>query len=234
MRLRWASFRPETSLIAYMLRLGLPASIEQSTRALGLLAMTFLVASFGTVTVAAYGIGIRILSFVIIPSLGLSMATSTLVGQNIGARRLMRARAIARLSALVAMVSLTTAGIGIFIFARPLVAAFVPDAHATINEGALFVHMTALTFGLIGVQQALSGAFRGAGNTQAAMLIALLSLWVFRLPLAWLLSHYTDLAQTGLWLAFPFATLISALAAIVWFSRGGVSYKHYHPASAPS
>jgi len=75
----------DVALFKKMFRLGLPASIEQSTRALGMTVMTFLVASFGTLTLAAYGIGSRILSFVIIPALGFSMATSTLVGQNIGA-----------------------------------------------------------------------------------------------------------------------------------------------------
>lgn len=224
-RLRRRAFRPDTALMGELIRLGLPASVEQSTRAVGMLIMTFLMAGFGTVTLAAYGVGIRILSFVIIPALGLSMATSALVGQNIGAQQLERARAIARLSALLTLGVLTAVGAVIFVFARPLVTAFVPGAGATIAEGALFVRFTAFTFGLIGVQQVLTGAFRGAGNTQAAMLIALVSLWLFRLPLAWVLSRYTGLEQTGLWLAFPVGNVLSTLIAMVWFVRGGVSYR---------
>ncbi len=69
--------------------------------------MTFLVASFGTITLASYGIGVRILSFIIIPTLGLSMATSTLVGQNIGAGKTERAEKIVKLSLLVGFVALT-------------------------------------------------------------------------------------------------------------------------------
>ena len=85
--LRRARFAFDWPLMQQIVRLGLPASIEQSTRALGLTVMTFLVATFGTSTIASYGIGTRILSFVIIPAMGLSMATSTLVAQNIGARQ---------------------------------------------------------------------------------------------------------------------------------------------------
>ncbi len=65
----------------------MPASISQSTRSLGMAMMIFIVAGFGTTVTAAYGIGGRILSFIIIPALGLSAATSTLVGQSIGAKK---------------------------------------------------------------------------------------------------------------------------------------------------
>src|SRR5690606_38705474 len=59
-------------LIKRMFTLGLPVSVDQSMRALGLTVLSFIVASFGTITVAAYGIGGRVLSFVIIPAFGLS------------------------------------------------------------------------------------------------------------------------------------------------------------------
>lgn len=226
LQLQRQAFRPDPPLMGELIRLGLPASVEQSTRAMGLLAMTFLVAAFGTVTLAAYGIGMRILSFVFIPALGLSMATSALVGQNIGAQRLERARAIARLSALLAFAVLTAVGVLVYLFARPLVAAFVPGAALTIAQGTQFIHVIAFTFGLIGAQLVLTGAFRGAGNTLAAMLIALLSLWAFRLPLAWVLSRHTRLAQLGLWLSFPLGSLLSTGAALAWFARGAVSYRH--------
>ena len=57
--------------------------------------MSFLVASFGTLTTAAYGVGPTVLQVVMIPAMGLSMAVSTLVGQNIGAGNIQRASRIA-------------------------------------------------------------------------------------------------------------------------------------------
>ncbi len=80
-----SDLKPDVFLIKKMFKLDFPASIEQATRVLGMTVMTFLVTTFGTLTAAAYRIGSRILSFVIIPAMGLSMATSTLVGQNMGA-----------------------------------------------------------------------------------------------------------------------------------------------------
>lgn len=219
-RLRWRGFRPDLRLMKHLITLGIPASIEQSTRALGLTVMIVLVTNFGTVTTAAYGIGTRILSFVIIPALGLSMATSTLVGQNIGAGQQARAGHIVRLASVTGFIVLTGVGVVMFFTANFWASVFIPDDHAVIVESAEFIRIMALTFGFIGIQQVLNGAFRGAGNTLAAMLLAVLSLWVLRFPLAYILSTHTILEQTGLWWAFPLSNIIAAVVAVLWFARG--------------
>lgn len=215
---------PDFALIWRLLKLGLPAAVEQSTRALGLMVMTVLVAGFGTVALAAYGIGTRMLSFVIIPALGLSQATSALIGQNIGAGRIDRAERTAWLSTAIAFVVLTGFGVLGFVFADTLVAVFVPNSPEVIKSGALFVRITALTYGLIGAQIVLTGAFRGSGNTLIAMAIALVSVWVLRFPAAWLLSERTALGEVGIWVAYPVQNVIAAVIAVIWFARG--SWKH--------
>src|SRR5690606_29854982 len=164
-QLKLNQLKPDHHLLWRLFALGGPTAVEQSTRALGMMLMTTLVAGFGTVTLAAYGIGTRIFSFVIIPALGLSQAASALVGQNIGAGKTERAEKTAYASAAIAFVSLTAVGILCFFFADPLVTIFVPDAHKVIEEGALFVRITALTFGLMGAQIVIAGAFRGPGDT---------------------------------------------------------------------
>ena len=80
---RAVDFIPDVAHVKRAFFLGFPASVEMSARALGLMVMTFLVTSFGTTTLAAYGVGSNILQVVIIPAMGLSMAVSALAGQNI-------------------------------------------------------------------------------------------------------------------------------------------------------
>lgn len=92
-------FKPDFAFIKRSFLLGFPASIEMSGRALGLTVMTFLIASFGTLAVASYGVGSTLLQFVMIFCMGLSMAISILVGQNIGAGNIARASETARLGA---------------------------------------------------------------------------------------------------------------------------------------
>ena len=204
---------PDVATLWRLFKLGAPSAVEQSTRALGLMLMTILVAGFGTHTLAAYGIGTRMLSFVIIPALGLSQATSALVGQNIGAGRADRAERTAWLSALIAFVVLSAIGVIAFFLATPIVRLFVPDSPAVIAQGSLFVEITAFSYGLIGAQQVITGAFRGSGNTVVAMMIALVSLWMLQFPLAWLLSTRAGLGATGIWIAYPVQNAVTAAIA---------------------
>jgi putative MATE family efflux protein len=219
--LKLRDFAPDWQLMQQVVRLGLPASLEQSTRALGLTVMTFLVATFGTTTIASYGIGTRILSFIIIPAMGLSMATSTLVAQNIGAGNTNRAGRIAWLSSGVAFAVLELVGLLCFLFATPLIRFFVPNAADVIAGGTRFLRLMALSFGFIGLQQTLSGAFRGSGNTLNTMILAMVSLWVFQFPTAYVLSKHTPLGAVGLWWAFPIANVSIACVAALWFLQGG-------------
>lgn len=219
-QLHLSDLKPDFPLIKKMFIIGFPASIEQSTRALGMTVMTFLVASFGTLTLAAYGIGIRILSFVIIPTLGLSMATSTLVGQNIGAGKTDRAEKIVKLSSLIGFVSLTVVGAITFVFAKQIVTVFIPGETATIDASSYFIRIMAFTFGFIGIQMSINGAFRGSGSTMISMLLSIISLWVLRFPLAFILSSYTSLQEVGIWIAFPAANIIATVITVVWFRKG--------------
>lgn len=217
---RRRDFRPDLSFFKRAFLLGFPASIEQTARALGLTVMTFLVASFGTVTVAAYGIGFNVLSFVIIPAMGLSMATSSLVGQNIGAGQVDRAESIAKLSAAISFGSLTAMGLVVSAAAPHIVTFFVPSDADVIEAGNRFLKIVAPSFGFIGLQLALSGVFRASGNMLATMTLALVSQWVLQFPIAYILSHHTPLEAEGLWWAFPVSNVAISLITIAWFLKG--------------
>lgn len=213
-------FKPDITFIKKAFLLGFPASVEQSARALGLTVMTFLITSFGTVAVAAYGVGSNILQFVIIPALGFSMAISALVGQNIGAQNIERASRIARLGAIISFSLLTGIGVVAWVCAPYLIAFFVPNDPEIIRIGAQFVRIISLTFGFIGLQMALTGVFRAAGNMVLTMMLAIISQWVFQFPLAYILSKHTMLGLAGLWWAFPVSNVLIALITIALYMKG--------------
>ncbi len=137
-----------------------------------------------------------------------------------GAGKKGRAREITKKGAIMAFLLLTFAGIIIFIFAKPLAALFIPGDIAVIEGSALFVRITALTFGFVGMQQVLNGAFRGWGNTFIPMILAIFALWVLRFPLAYILSKHTALAANGVWWAFPVANVVAGVAAVLWYRSG--------------
>lgn len=216
----WRDFVPDLPYVARAFRLGVPASIEQSARALGLTVLTFLIASFGTVTMASYGVGSTVLQVVMIPAMGLSMAVAALVGQNIGAGNVDRAAAIARLGTWIGFGVLTGLGVLAFAFAPYLVAFFVPHDQAVIAEGAVYLRVMALSWGLVGVQFSLNGVLRAAGNMVMTMLLTLTSVWVLQFPLAWVLSEKTALHQRGIWWAFPVSNVLMAAITAGVYARG--------------
>jgi putative MATE family efflux protein len=220
-QLSWRGFRPDPVYIKRAFFLGLPGSIELATRGLGPMLLSFLVASFGTVTLAGYGVGSNILQFVTIPAWGMSQAVSTLVSQNMGARNLTRASRVTYLGAGAGFVVLSLVGLLAYVLAPALVAFFVPRAPDVIAEGARFIRIMCLAWGGIGVQLCVLSAFRASGNMLAAMVIALVSQFMLQFPLAYILSKHTSLQADGIWWSFPITTIVVALVSLCWFAQGG-------------
>ena len=219
-QIHFSSMELKMDTVKKIVNMGLPASVEQATRALGMTMMLVLVTGFGSEIVAAYGIGARILSFIIVPAIGLGIATTSLVGQNIGAVKIKRAEKVANLSSRVAFFGLTAFGILMFLFAEALVTFFIPDEPQVIQDGALFIKIMAPSFGFLGIQQVLNGVYNGAGFTKASMFISILSLWIVRFPLAYYLSQETSLSFEGIWWAFPISNFIAAVVAFSYYRTG--------------
>ena len=226
-KIRLVYMRWDFKWVKNLFSLGLPASLDQSSRAAAMAAMVMLVTSFDSQIVASYGVGARILSLVVVPALGLSIATTSLVGQNIGAGRLDRAERVGNIGMLIAAFGLSFLGIILFFLAEPLTRFFVPDDPEVIEVGSKFIKIMAPTFGLLGIQQVLNGVFNGAGLTKVSMLISVIVLWMARFPVAFMLSNNTSLSYEGIWWAFPISNAIAATIAYVYYKRG--SWKKIQP-----
>jgi putative MATE family efflux protein len=213
------SIKPDLKILKKIVKIGIPASLEQSSRAIGFTALTFLAATFSTAVVASFGIGMRIISFVIIPAFGLSMATSTLVGQNIGAKKIDRAQKSATLSIVISFVSLTAVGILLFFFASNVAAFFVPGDTIVIGMSTVFIKIMALSFGILGIQLVLNGVFRGAGMTTVPMILSIISLWIIQFPVALVLSK-TSLTHSALWWSFPISIVLTGIITYIWYATG--------------
>lgn len=218
--IHWRDFAPDFVFVKRAFLLGYPASIEQSARGLGMTAMMFLVTSFGTVATAGFGVGANVFNAAVIPAMGLALATSTLVGQNIGAGNVRRAEEVARLAMILTFAILTAFGLVCVLVAPAIVAFFVPEDRAVIAEGAVLIRIAAWSTGFIGLQFATLAVLRAAGEMIPAMTIGLISQWLLQLPLAYFLSRHTSLGANGLWWSMPAANVAAALLAAAWFAKG--------------
>jgi putative MATE family efflux protein len=207
-------YAPDKVVIKTLIKLGFPVSVEQISRSVGIFAMLFLVTGFGTMALASYGIGSRILSFIIIPAFGLGMATSTLVGQNLGAQKPDRVKKTIRLSLYIAFGVMSILGLLIYMFASSVAHFFIPNEPETIKQSAVFIRYIAVSFGFMGILIVLVGAFRGAGKTKLSMLLTIFSVWIIRFPLAYILSEFTEMKEIGIWISYPTTNIVTALVGL--------------------
>lgn len=199
-------------------KLGLPSSLEMSSRSLGMFLMMIVVSSFGTVVVAAYGIGIKILSFVIIPAMGFSISTSTLVGNNLGAKQYLRTEEIVKTGMKIGFWTLTILAVIIFISAQNIASFFIPNEFAVIAETTTFIRMISLTFGSIGIQMVIIGTLKAAGQTTTSMFLAIIytvSLFILSYLFAYLLSF----GSLGIWITYPVANIFALLFALYFYKQ---------------
>lgn len=220
LHLKLSQFRPDWQHIRRATGLGLPASIEQAIRTFSSLLLMSLAASFGTVGLAAYGVGTRPLFFWFTPTIGLSIATAAVVGQNIGAGLIERASAAARLSAMLGFVSMTVIGLAHLPFVPAIMTALAPGAPAVAASATAFGYIYFPFLGIGAVSQALLGAFRGAGSTRQSMTIAIATQWVFQMPCAYFLALATPLGLHGIWWCYTFANVAATILCILWYLYG--------------
>lgn len=208
---------PDLSFARDLLRIGIPASIEGTGRALSINLLIVIVALFSTEVVAAYGIGTRIFSVVFLPAIALSQGVETMTGQNVGADEHDRAARTNHFASRAMFLILTVVGVGVWLAAGPIVAVFTDDA-AVVEAGATFLRYVAPTYGFFGIMYAYTGGFRGTGRTLVAAAISIAMLGGIRIPVAWFASR--PFGAEGIWLAFVVSNVAGAVLAYLWFRRG--------------
>lgn len=220
LHLRAPHFRPDFAHIRLALNLGLPASVEQATRTFSSLLLMALAASFGTIGLASYGVGTRLLFFWFTPMVGLGIATATVVGQNIGAGLAERAEQAARISAWLGFAVLTLVGLAHLPFVPMIMNALAPGETEVVENASRFAYVYLPFLGLNAVTQVLLGTFRGAGSTRQSMSLSLIQQWLFQLPIAWGLALGTPLGLLGIWLCYPIGSAVSVALGLLWFRFG--------------
>ncbi|WP_136717694.1 MATE family efflux transporter [Halorientalis salina] len=216
-RIRISEMVPDFDYLGRLLRIGVPASVENTGRALSVNLLLFIVGTFSTTVVAAFGVGIRVFSLIFMPAIAVDRGVETMTGQNIGAGKPDRAAATNHFAAKVTFLILAALGAVIFVIAPQIMAVFTNDA-GVIEEGARFLRWVAPTFGFMGVLRAYTGGLRGAGKTLTAAAIAILMFGVIRLPVAWVASQ--RFGPDGIWFSFAVSNVAAAAIAFGWFQRG--------------
>lgn len=232
-QLHVGDLRPDPEILRQLFSVGYPATLDGWARSLAAVVMAALVAPFGTAPIAAYGIGVRLMSTSWTISGAIGQAAATGVGQNLGARMPERAAEVNWKGTGGTMSILFVIGGLVWIFPEVAMRIFIADPEV-IAEGVVFLKIVALTWSFFGGLMVVQGSFRGAGNTKIAMALSLLSRWVFRVPLAVVLAFgwtvtvpvvgvtvsAMGLGVEGLWWSYAVGAVGSFVVGVLWFLRG--------------
>jgi Na+-driven multidrug efflux pump len=188
------------SVTAEVFMVSLPAMGERFIMNLAILTYFSILSSYGTSAIAAYSIGVRLLSTSWSPGLGFGAAASTLVGQALGAGDSALARRVGFRSMRLALVMMGALSF-VFLFLRaPMAHFFAHDAEVAADL-APFMLMLAIAQPFMGAHFTLGGVLRGAGDTVTPLIGAAVGNWGFRVPLAWIFARSFGAKLVWVWAA---------------------------------
>jgi len=203
---------PDLKVAKQVLKIGVPAALEQLLVSTAFLALGIVVAHLGTTVLAAHRVAFAALSLSFLPGIGFGIAATALVGQSIGARRIAEGAAAARVATQWAVIWMSAIAALLFIFA-PQVLRLFSDDPAVIAAGAGGLRVVALLQPFWAVLFVQSGALRGAGNTSFPLKVSGTGIWV-SVGLAALLITLFGGGLVTVWVAFLIVAPVTA--GLMW------------------
>jgi len=203
-----------------LFKIGLPSIVQQSLVSIGNLFIITFVNAFGSAATNAFGAVGRLDLFAFMPAISMSMAVSALTGQNLGAGKPHRVKEIFKWG--VIMTSSTTIVISLCVvfFSRLILTMFGLGDDAKVMEiGITYLRIVGSCYILFAIMFISNGVINGAGHTLITMTFSLLSLWVVRVPLAWLLSK-TSLGIVGIWISVSLSFAIILIVSLTYYFSG--------------
>src|SRR5664280_94185 len=178
-----------------------------------------IISLFGSEVVAGYTIAMRIIGFTLLPSWGISNAASTLVGQNLGAKKPDRAERSVWITGWLNMILLGIIGLILVLFPETFIRFFIDDENV-VKSGILGLRIVSIGFIAYGLGMVLVNSFNGAGDTSTPLKINIFAFWLVEIPLAWLLALKLGLQEEGVFVAIVVAESLMTLIAWLVFRRG--------------
>lgn len=174
-------------MVKRIINVGLPAFLEQFIMQGGFLVMQVMMVSMGTAQLAAYQIGVNVNSFAFMPSFGIAVAATTLVGQSLGKRNYEEAVLYASETNKFAISVISSIGFLTFILAKPLTYLYSTDA-AVLGISMHIIWIFSALDPFLGSLQVNASVLRAAGDIKYVMVTAIVGLWLSRVLTAYLLN----------------------------------------------
>ncbi|MCC6935382.1 MAG: hypothetical protein IT333_02610, partial [Thermomicrobiales bacterium] len=217
-----SGWMPDLYYLKRLADISIPSMGESLLRSGGQILFVIIVFMLGTAVAAGHQIAQNAVFLSMFPGFGFSMAATALVGQSLGAKNPERAKAAAMTATRACVVWMSIMGAAFFIFARPIMelSATGDDRDTIINAGVAALRVIAFAQPIQAIGFVLAGALRGAGDTRFPMVSTGISMWIFRIPLAYAFAITFGLGLGGVYLAMATDNFILMMMNI-WRYRQG-------------
>jgi len=206
---------PEWKAMREILSQALPASLNLATIGIGIFVITYFISAFGQYAVAAYGIATRIEQIILLPTIGLTIAALSIIGQNNGAKKYDRVREAYRLCLRYGIRIMIVGGLLIFLVRRPLMAFFTSN-QAVVDIGAhylIFAALITIAYALLFISVS---ALQGIKRPMYAIWIGLYRQIVAPIIIFYLLTKVLHLGIDGVWWGVFIVTWSAAIVTVFY------------------
>ncbi len=195
--------------IKEIVNLGLPSTFGQIMVSLSFFIFNYIVIEISPKFLAAYGLTNTIISFLFLPAMGIGTGIISIVGQNLGAKKINRVGEVLKKGFFISLAILLIINSIVIINKHFILRLFTNDLEV-LNYANNYLLLTTIgTFGY-GLQQVFFGGLIGSGRTKIAMIIIFIRLWLIRLPVVFIFQYF-GIIENSLGYAF----IISNYLAII-------------------
>jgi putative MATE family efflux protein len=193
-------FKFDKNIMSNLIKIGIPASLEQVAMRIGMMIFIKVVAGLGTITFAAHQICLSILGLSFTPGQAFGIAASSLVGRSLGEGKLDKADEYGKEARRIGSIISSIMAIILFVFGPQLVGLYSRDPEI-IRKASTALKIIAVVQPFQSSQLILAGALRGAGDTVWPLVSAFIGVIGVRIALAYILVTKLGLGLSGAWVA---------------------------------
>jgi len=212
--------RPTVDEIRRVLRLAVPAGLQQLLDVLALTITYSIVGLVGTAELACYSVLINFINVVGLPAWGLGTAGATLVGQALGRKDIADANRWAWDTIKIGMVAMAIIGLPFWLAPEWLLAIWIHDP-ATLEIAVWPTRILGFMIMFNGVGYMLATLLNGAGDVKKVTWINLLTQWLILVPGAWLAGPVLGYGLLGIWLVHQLLFRLGHVFIFTWVWRRG-------------
>ena len=216
-KFRFRDLRLHGATLKRIVMIGLPGGVQQAIISFSNIAVQSYINRLGAPIVAGYSAASKLDAFIMLPAQTMAMATTTFVGQNLGAKQVQRARKGTRNALLTSLGITILLSVAALLCSRPLLRIFSPDAQV-LEHGVEFMRVFVPFYFILSITQILPGALRGAGDVKFATATCIFCYVVLRQLYLFFVTQIEHSIVT-VSLSYPVTWAISAIILCIYYAR---------------